>query len=293
MNVKVLISLLLFVLFLCDAMGQPGAVRPPISSTISSSTTPAGTTAVGAVPISITITPPASGQSSFLDSTNEKVLLIIVTVLLTLLSTLLSAKLNRSIMAGRELKRLIEELADMKRHCYANDEILKQIDLSQGLPSAMHFEKMKIPESSILFSSETFRTIYMKHSRQVYELRLIVRNINIELEETVKYIATDRCKQSVVKEYIDYIKAKTGYIIVRIQEESELLEADNSYRFRLWMTKATSRVTGLLVATNRRTVEKKSEAQRPKHVVYTCKFVDGFKEFTASVTNELGHQANS
>ncbi len=160
----------------------------------------------------------------------EKIVPAIITagtaVLGILIGIFIKPRVDFYLSSRRELRLLISEFEDMIRHINANIEVLDQIDLSMGIPAIIHLEKMKIPESSIIFSSDTYRNIYNKHSRLIYELRLIVRNINIEIDSTVFLLQKEETynkKVRIAYEYLKYIEFKMNYAASKIHSEKEKL----------------------------------------------------------------------
>lgn len=148
------------------------------------------------------------------------------TVLGIFIGIFIKPRVDFYLSSRRDLRLLISEFEDMIRHIKANIEVLNQIDLKKGIPAIMHLEKMKIPESSIIFSSDTYRNIHNKHSRLIYELRLIVRNINIEIDSTVFFLQkeeTSRKKVRITYAYLEYFKFKMNYAASKIDSEKEKL----------------------------------------------------------------------
>ncbi|WP_298534961.1 hypothetical protein [uncultured Algibacter sp.] len=115
---------------------------------------------------------------------------------------------------GNELKLLNSEIEDIQRHCKANIKVLDIISFDNGkLPSSMHFKKLKVYESSILFSPEMYRSIKVKIAKDLYRFKTEIRNVNIEIDTLLDYLNNNhKIEIAVVEEYIEYIKGKCVYI---------------------------------------------------------------------------------
>lgn len=138
---------------------------------------------------------------------------------LAFLSTSISQWVQRRIRIGIEQKLVVSELMDIRRHCLSNLDAMNRIDLDHGIPSAIHFHKIKIIESSILFSPETFRNINVTHSLLIYRLRIVINNLNIDANAVIHYLNKDEVDQNVLQEYIDYMKDKLAYTSDRLAYE--------------------------------------------------------------------------
>lgn len=143
---------------------------------------------------------------------SEKIILILLGVALTtiiqFLSTLITNKTDKKLKHTDQLKLLSSELEDLTRHCIANLNVLKSIDLSKGIPSSLHFEKMKVMETSILFSENTYTFISSKHTRYINRIKLEIRNINLEIDYLIKYTNSNKFSKDRLKQYIDYLTTK-------------------------------------------------------------------------------------
>lgn len=115
-----------------------------------------------------------------------------------------------------ELQLLFGEMKDIKRHCNANLEVLNKIDLSKGIPSQMHFKKMKVSYYSIICSTETFKAIKPVHANLIYDLKLIIRNIDIEIDTIIQYLADPHYNIKTMLKYILYLKHKFEYVQDRL-----------------------------------------------------------------------------
>jgi hypothetical protein len=96
----------------------------------------------------------------------------------------------------REIALLRGELRDIQRHCEANIEILDNVDLAKGVPLRVHFDKMMIYESSIIFSEDTYRSIHERYSEEIYRLKTMIRNMNLEIDFFGSYLSQIPTDQS-------------------------------------------------------------------------------------------------
>lgn len=137
----------------------------------------------------------------------------------TIIVNLVKRWIEAKVPADKECKLLAIELKDIERHCNENAKVLNFIDLANGIPSSMHLKKMLIPESSIIFSSETYRRIYLEHSELTHELKLIVRNNNIEIQQIIDYQSGMCCERAVLEKYYAHLRSKSKWMADRLGKE--------------------------------------------------------------------------
>lgn len=129
--------------------------------------------------------------------------------------------MQRRMRIGIERKLVLAELMDIRRHCLSNLDALSRIDLELGVPSVIHFHKLKIIDSSVLFSSETFRNINTAHSPLIYRLRIVVHNLNVEADAIIDYLTKGNIDRVVLQGYLNYIQEKLAYTNDRLGYELE------------------------------------------------------------------------
>ena len=151
---------------------------------------------------------------------------------LAFLSTSISQWVQRRIRIGIEQKLVVSELMDIRRHCLSNLDAMNRIDLDHGIPSAIHFHKIKIIESSILFSPETFRNINVTHSLLIYRLRIVINNLNIDADAVIHYLNKDEVDQNVLQGYIDYMKEKLAYTSDRLAYELDNISSRSKPKYK-------------------------------------------------------------
>ena len=162
---------------------------------------------------------------------SEHIISAFVGALLALFSRSISLWIQRRIRMVTEQKLVFSELKDVRRHCLSNLDALNRMDLDHGIPSAIHFHKIKILESSILFSPETFRNINVRHSLLIYRLRIVVNNINIDADSIISYLNKDNINKNVLKAYIDYMKEKLAYASDRLQYELDHINSKEKPKY--------------------------------------------------------------
>lgn len=121
-----------------------------------------------------------------------------------------------------EYSYLLKELDDIHRHLGANLKVMGYIEEDGQVPAPMHINKLKIPESSAIFSIETLKLADFKYSSRLYDLRLKLRNLNLEIDDILvfsdpKYVAKD------FFELIRYHKQKTELVAIILKEELSVL----------------------------------------------------------------------
>jgi len=147
----------------------------------------------------------------------EKISLILLGIVLTsvfqFLTALVIKKSDKKLKHAEQLKLLTGEIEDLTRHCVANLVVLKSIDLDKGIPSDLHFEKMKIMDTSLIFSSDTYSFIDSKYTGYINRLKLEIRNINIEIESVIRYKKNNVVDKKILKDHLDYLFAKMNFTI--------------------------------------------------------------------------------
>ncbi|UJP64896.1 hypothetical protein [Mongoliitalea daihaiensis] len=182
---------------------------------------------------------------------SEKILLVFLGIFIStvfqLISSYFTKKTDKSLKHTEQLKLLTSELEDLIRHCIANQEVLHAINFEKGVPSMLHFEKMKVMESSLIFSQETFNVIDSKFTRHINRLKLEIRNINLEIDYVIKYRQGDDFQLPVFKEYFEYLLLKTNTIVKNLPSRlGELIKVDDQILKRIEQYRHESRVKTII-----------------------------------------------
>ncbi len=168
----------------------------------------------------------------------EKIIFILVGVVVTtafqFISTLLTKTSDKTLKHKGQLKLLLSELEDLIRHCIANLQVLRSMDLEKGIPSDLHFEKMKVMESSVLFSADTFLIINSQYTRYVNRIKLEIRNINLEIDYLLTYKRKANFELPILEKYIGYLVSKMEITINNLpQRLAELTDIDETVLERI------------------------------------------------------------
>jgi hypothetical protein len=168
----------------------------------------------------------------------KETLLILLGVVLTSLFQFLTAfitkRSDKRLNHSDQLKLLASEIEDLTRHCAANLHVLKAIDLGKGIPSGIHFEKMKILESSILFAPDTYSIINSKYTRHINRLKLEIRNINAEVQYVINYRKQQHIDTKVFAVYLDYLISKMEFTIDNLPARlADLIKLDHDTLARI------------------------------------------------------------
>lgn len=158
---------------------------------------------------------------------------VIVGIIVGYLLRLLYQRYTKKLNSKDQFALLTSELSDLQRHCSANLKVLNEMKLSEGIPSRIHFEKLKIMESTILFSPKVYINISSKHISKIHRTRLEVRNINIEVDYVLSLLKSKTISKKLLTEYIDYLKGKNEHVVMKIKMRLENLktgkeESENS-----------------------------------------------------------------
>tara|TARA_R110002049_G_scaffold295535_3_gene482965 strand:- start:4218 stop:4784 length:567 start_codon:yes stop_codon:yes gene_type:complete len=176
----------------------------------------------------------------------EKIILILIGVAITtviqFLSAFLTKKADKKLKHTDQLKLLSSELEDLIRHCIANLNVLKSINLNKGIPSNLHFEKMKVMETSILFSPDTYSFISSNHTRYINRIKLEIRNINLEIDYIIKYKQSSNFTVVNFQQYIDYLISKMEVTIKNLPYRlSELTNNKDTFLKIIKSTKSNNK----------------------------------------------------
>ncbi|MEL7399671.1 MAG: hypothetical protein AAFN68_03755 [Pseudomonadota bacterium] len=135
------------------------------------------------------------------------------------LSGRISLEVKKKFEEENELEALVSELKDIGRHCSANVVVIRNIDMTKGIPMNMHLEKLKMPSTSMISSLDTYRIINSSHTELIHRMKLRIRNINIEIDGLILYINYNNLEVDVIRRYINYIEEKMIYLESRIENE--------------------------------------------------------------------------
>jgi hypothetical protein len=135
----------------------------------------------------------------------------LITPIITVISGVLvyywRKHVDRKAVEKQSLYVFDKESQDIYRHITRNIDVLNAIIESikdNTIPSIMHFEKLKINESSFIFSQDFLSQISYDKIDILERLRVQLRNRNIESENTIKYIKSGRYSYYTLKEYLKY-----------------------------------------------------------------------------------------
>jgi hypothetical protein len=93
-------------------------------------------------------------------------------------------------------------MEDLLRHFKMNQTVCHAIDLDTGIPSSIHFRRMKVDDNSLVFDLETHKNIRKEYFHHFNRLRLNYRNSNIDLEAACNYLDREDYDKAVMKNYL-------------------------------------------------------------------------------------------
>lgn len=146
-----------------------------------------------------------------------------------------------------EKTMLSKELEDLERHLHASEITLRNMNGLSKRPSKIHFLKLMVREDSLLFAVETFRLLRPEKATKLNQLKLRIRNWNLESTSVAEYINLDTANATVAKEYVDYMVMKVEALrefildrrrdLARPEEAAGLKmnDASNSPRPIIWV----------------------------------------------------------
>lgn len=160
---------------------------------------------------------------------------LIVSIIVGLFSGSAAGAIIASKLQAKERKRLkvadSEEMLaffraecyDLVRHYEANLKILLKIDTESGKPSKMHLEKMKVGNNTALLFNENTKKINIGHTGTLHRIRLVIRNIDIEINCILDFLDSPQYNSDTMNEYLEYVINKHYYAVARVQHEAKYL----------------------------------------------------------------------
>jgi hypothetical protein len=150
-----------------------------------------------------------------------------ITAIGTALAPPLALVFRRFIDRRRSRLILMDEINDLRRHCSANLEILDLILARPGIPARMHIEKMRMFQSNLIYDNTVAFDIQPKIRRLLIRLRLFVRNLDFEIDDTVSFLYGQPAPDYVhVREQLTYLREKLLYAIARLDEDTRELKRE-------------------------------------------------------------------
>ena len=160
--------------------------------------------------------------------TADQIALTLSVALLGAIATVwLRPVLQRHLQKRNETQYLLQELRDIKRHLGQNIRVMDRIIGAAYFPAPMHIQKLKIPETSAIFSIDTLKLADFKNSSRLYELRLKFRNLNLEIDDCLKY-CDENFSYHEFAAFIKYHRMKTAKVSSILEEEIRTLERGSS-----------------------------------------------------------------
>lgn len=112
---------------------------------------------------------------------------------------------------------LCKELHDLERHFMASQEVLDAMGLEwDKKPSAIHFEKMKVPEDALIFSIETMRQFTDLDGdlgSGLFHLKVKLWNRNVEFAHVAAYVRSELCERAILRDHVENMR-KQGTAVV-------------------------------------------------------------------------------
>ena len=133
----------------------------------------------------------------------------------------------RRIQSANEIRYLHEEFKDIARHLTLNLSVIENIcKQKHRLPILMHLEKLKIPTDSAIFSIDTLRLANPRIASRLYEMRLKMRNLNIEIDQLISL--ADSGQIDAFYEVLEYHRQKSHGAIEVLDNERKVLKSSRS-----------------------------------------------------------------
>lgn len=87
-----------------------------------------------------------------------------------------------------------------------NGKNAKALEAGDLMLSPMHFEKLKVPESSIVFNVDSIRTVSKEYRNVMHHLSKRLRNRNIESQRLLDYLASDKVTTNTLDKYLQHLQ---------------------------------------------------------------------------------------
>ncbi|MBR9804945.1 hypothetical protein GYB62_00305 [bacterium] len=154
----------------------------------------------------------------------------IISATATILAPIIEFVIVRKIQAVASKPLLIDELSDISTHCRNAISVLNTVDAEHPLlPARMHFEKMRMPTGLMIFSNGFTMRLPEKIRRRLAELRFVVRDFDIELDDTIRTLHNgSRMEQPQIKRRLDYLKEKLTYSRAYVNAELKVLNGEEA-----------------------------------------------------------------
>ncbi len=104
----------------------------------------------------------------------------------------------------KEKTLILAEMEYMPIHYGKNLEVIKRLSMSESIsPSLFYLKRLKVYESSIIFSEDTYRKIHNRNlARDIYYLKTHIRNRNVEVDSFCEFVSQNMGKNSMHKALI-------------------------------------------------------------------------------------------
>ena len=89
---------------------------------------------------------------------------------------------------------------------------------------------MLIQKGSTIFMDEISSRIASKHIGKVQNLRVVARNINIEINALIDCLKKEDCLRNPAAQYLDYIEVKQKAIVKKFGDECNRLKGNEGSR---------------------------------------------------------------
>jgi hypothetical protein len=168
------------------------------------------------------------------ESMDTKILFALLGLILAVIAPVIVDLVQKYLLQKNERMLVIGEMKDMYRHFCRNKRAIEIIKSKKEMPAMLHFKKMKIPEDSLIFSQTTFRTMSAKRSKKIYELKLLLRNLNIEMDDLIGYCEHDPV-QNLFDQYLEYLIGKITFLQEKLLKETAMLKNEHM-QSRNWVS---------------------------------------------------------
>ncbi|MBK8498468.1 MAG: hypothetical protein IPL52_06520 [Flavobacteriales bacterium] len=140
---------------------------------------------------------------------------IFLTAMLAFVSVLVSRRIvlrmERQAAVQAEKALIRQELTDVHRHLYQSSYVLgtlKEMYETSAVPTGkrpmlLTFQKLKLPDDTLIFTSDSFRQLPAQVISELHQVRLRLRNINLTADHLGAYCWSERYEQDVMKQHLD------------------------------------------------------------------------------------------
>lgn len=149
---------------------------------------------------------------------------IFLTAMLAFVSVVVSRRIvlrmERQAAVQAEKALIRQELTDIHRHLYQSSYVLGTLKtmyekgtVPRGKrPMLLTFQKLKLPDDTLIFTSDSFRQLPAQVIGELHQVRLRLRNINLTADHLGAYCWSERFEEDVMQQHLGTFAAYMDFV---------------------------------------------------------------------------------